>query len=63
MKKKAGQSSELEALKEENRRLKKALELEMMRTHAYRLVIEITEREEGISILNRDGDGKASDKG
>ncbi len=60
---KAERKSELEALKEENRRLKKALELEKIRAHGYKLMIEITEREEGISILNREGNGKASDEG
>ncbi len=47
--------SEVELLKEENRRLRKALELEMIRSHAYKYMIELTEKEEGITILKKDG--------
>lgn len=36
-------------------RLKKALELEKLRSHAFRKLIESAEKEEGISILKKDG--------
>lgn len=42
-------------LEAENLRLKKALELEKMRSHAFKKLIELTEKEEGISILKKDG--------
>lgn len=42
-------------LEEENLRLKKALELEKLRSHAFKRLLELTEKEEGISILKKDG--------
>lgn len=42
-------------LKEEILRLKKALELEKLRSHAFKRLIETAEKEEGISILKKDG--------
>ena len=42
-------------LEEELLRLKKALELEKLRSYAFLKMIEITEKEEGISILKKDG--------
>ena len=44
-----------ELLEEELLRLKKALELEKLRSHAYQRLIESAEKEEGISILKKDG--------
>lgn len=51
---KAPKSKE-QILEEENLRLKKALELEKLRSHAFKRLIELTEKEEGISILKKDG--------
>lgn len=42
-------------LKEEILRLQKALELEKLRSHAFKRLIETAEKEEGISILKKDG--------
>lgn len=42
-------------LEEEILRLKKALELEKLRSHAFKKLIESAEKEEGISILKKDG--------
>lgn len=42
-------------LEEELLRVKKALELEKLRSYAFMKMIEITEKEEGISILKKDG--------
>lgn len=42
-------------LEEENLRLRKALEFEKLRSHAFKSLIELTEKEEGISILKKDG--------
>ena len=47
--------SKEELLKEENLRLRKALEVEKLRSHAFQRLIELTEKEEGISILKKDG--------
>ena len=47
--------SKEQLLEEEIMRLKKALELEKLRSHAFRKLIELTEKEEGISILKKDG--------
>ena len=40
-------------LEEENLRLKKALETEKLRSRAFQQLIELTEKEEGISILKK----------
>lgn len=42
-------------LEEENLRLQKALEMEKLRSLAFQRLIELTEKEEGISILKKDG--------
>lgn len=42
-------------LEEEILRLKKALEIEKLRSHAFKRLIEVAEKEEGISILKKDG--------
>ena len=42
-------------LEDEILRLKKALEIEKLRSRAFEKLIEITEKEEGISILKKDG--------
>lgn len=42
-------------LEEEILRLRKALELEKLRSHAFKKLIETVENEEGISILKKDG--------
>lgn len=42
-------------LEEELFRVKKALELEKLRSHAFKRLIEQAEKEEGISILKKDG--------
>lgn len=47
--------SKEQLLEAEIMRLKKALELEKLRSHAFRKLIELTEKEEGISILKKDG--------
>ncbi len=47
--------SKEQLLEEENLRLRKALELEKLRSHAFKSLIELTEKEEGISILKKDG--------
>lgn len=47
--------SKEQILEEELFRLKKALELEKLRSHAFKLLIEQAEKEEGISILKKDG--------
>lgn len=47
--------SKEQLLEEENVRLRKALELEQLRSHAFKRLIELTEKEEGISILKKDG--------
>lgn len=47
--------SKEQILEEELFRLKKALELEKLRSHAFKLLIEQVEKEEGISILKKDG--------
>ncbi len=47
--------SKEQVLEEEILRLKKALELEKLRSHAFKTLIEQTEKEEGISILKKDG--------
>jgi transposase-like protein len=47
--------SKEELLEEEILRLRKALELEKLRSHAFKSLIELTEKEEGISILKKDG--------
>ncbi|MEY8684686.1 hypothetical protein AB9N12_19700 [Bacteroides sp. AN502(2024)] len=55
MKKNPKSKSKEELLEAENLRLRKALELEKLRSHAFERLIELTEREEGISILKKDG--------
>lgn len=47
--------SKEQLLEEEILRLKKALELEKLRSHAFKKLIESAEKEEGISILKKDG--------
>ena len=47
--------SKEQLLEEENLRLRKALELEKLRSHAFKSLIELTEKEEGIFILKKDG--------
>ncbi len=47
--------SKEQLLEEEILRLKKALEIEKLRSHAFKKLIELTEKEEGISILKKDG--------
>lgn len=47
--------SKEQLLEEEILRLKKALELETLRSHAFKRLIETAEKEEGISILKKDG--------
>lgn len=47
--------SKEQLLAEDNLRLRKALELEKLRSHAFKKLIELTEKEEGISILKKDG--------
>jgi transposase len=47
--------SKEQLLEEEVLRLKKALEIEKLRSHAFKKLIELTEKEEGISILKKDG--------
>ncbi|NDV67249.1 hypothetical protein [Bacteroides sp. 224] len=42
-------------LQEQILNLKKALEMEKLRSRAFETLIEITEKEEGISILKKDG--------
>lgn len=42
-------------LEEEIVRLKKALEIEKLRSHAFKRLIEVAEKEEEISILKKDG--------
>lgn len=49
------QQSKEELLEQEIQNLKKALELEKLRSRAFEKLIEITEKEEGISILKKDG--------
>lgn len=44
-----------EVLQDQVLGLKKALEMEKLRSHAFEKLIEITEKEEGISILKKDG--------
>lgn len=47
--------SKEELLELENSNLRKALELEKLRSRAFEKLIEIAEKEEGISILKKDG--------
>lgn len=47
--------SKEQLLEEELFRVKKALELEKLRSHAFKRLIEQAEKEEGISILKKDG--------
>ena len=47
--------SKEEVLQEQVLNLKKALEMEKLRSRAFEKLIEITEKEEGISILKKDG--------
>lgn len=47
--------SKEQLLAEDNLRLRKALELEKLRSHAFKKLIELTEKEEGISILKKNG--------
>ena len=47
--------SKEELLEEENLRLRKALELEKLRSYAFKRLIDLAEKEEGISILKKDG--------
>lgn len=47
--------SKEQLLEKEILRLKKALELEKLRSHAFKKLIESAEKEEGISILKKDG--------
>lgn len=49
------QQSKEELLEQEIQNLKKALELEKLRSRAFEKLVEITEKEEGISILKKDG--------
>lgn len=42
-------------LEQENLRLRQALELEKLRSHAFKKLIESAEKEEGIAILKKDG--------
>ena len=44
-----------EAMQQRIDALERALEYERMRCHGYEVLIEIAEREEGISILKKDG--------
>jgi Transposase and inactivated derivatives len=50
-----GEDDKKELLSDEILRLKKALEIEKLRSRAFEKLIEITEKEEGISILKKDG--------
>ncbi len=47
--------SKEDLLKEENLRLKKALEMEKLRSRAFEKLIDLAEKEEGISILKKGG--------
>ena len=47
--------SKEQLLAEDNLRLRKALALEKLCSHAFKKLIELTEKEEGISILKKDG--------
>lgn len=49
------EKSKEELLEQEVLNLKKALEFEKLRSRAFEKLIEITEKEEGISILKKDG--------
>ena len=49
------EKSKEEVLSEEIVRLRKALEIERIRSRAFEKLIEITEKEEGISILKKGG--------
>jgi len=49
------EKSKEELLSEEVLRLRQALEMEKLRSRAFEKLIEITEKEEGISILKKDG--------
>jgi len=55
MKKSNPLRSNEEVLSEEILRLRKALEIERLRSRAFEKLIEIAEKEEGISILKKDG--------
>lgn len=55
LKMKQSPQSKEQLLKEEILRLQKALELEKLRSHAFKRLIESAEKEEGISILKKDG--------
>lgn len=55
LKMKNNPKSKEQLLEEEILRLKKALELEELRSHAFKKLIESAEKEEGISILKKDG--------
>lgn len=55
LKMKDAPKSKEQLLEEEVLRLRKALELEKLRSHAFKKLIETTEKEEGISILKKDG--------
>lgn len=55
LKMKDAPKSKEQLLEEEVLRLRKALELEKLRSHAFKKLVETTEKEEGISILKKDG--------
>lgn len=55
MKKEDGPLSKEQLLEAEVLRLRKALEFEKMRSYAFQKLIESAEKEEGISILKKDG--------
>jgi hypothetical protein len=55
MKKSNPLRSNEEVLSEEILRLRKALEIERLRSRAFEKLIEIAEKEEGISILKKGG--------
>lgn len=55
LKMKNNPKSKEQLLEEEILRLRKALELETLRSHAFKKLIESAEKEEGISILKKDG--------
>lgn len=50
-----GEKSREEILEQEVTNLKKALEMEKLRSRGFEKLIELTEKEEGISILKKDG--------
>jgi transposase-like protein len=55
MKKEQAPASKEQLLEAEVLRLRKALEVEKLRSHAFQKLIELAEKEEGISILKKGG--------